>query len=470
MGQVDRVLMGSLKDNHPHLLKVNLTNPGLCAMLRVATPVILLNLTFVAMQATDAWMIGKLGNRELAAITPPSMAIFVMVSFGYAFLGIVTALVGQSFGAGKQQQCGHYGWLGIYSALMIGIGSLLLWPCGSIFEFFAGSERGSLGNLESRYFQVSLLAVAPVLVTNAIASFYFGVRRPLTILMASLIGLVLNAFISYGLIFGAYYFPEWHFDGAAWGTVFAATIECVILLALFAKSPANRKLGTVPRPKSLAGITKLWNTGLPSGIQAAVDVLSWGVLISSLIACYGEEALAAGTILMRCMQFTFLPAEGVATIAVALVAQAIGHGQPEQARSHARNAFRINAVFMVTAGVLFFVFRRQLIGIFTDDPAVTEFATGAIIFITLAQWFDAMGVTYLHALQGAGDTKWSSVANITLSVIVLGGGGILAVTLFKERGPMAIWLLAFLYIAIQGILFRCRWKSGVWRHINLSQS
>ena len=194
------------------------------------------------------------------------------------------------------------------------------------------------------------------------------------------------------------------------------------------------------------------------------------MLISSLIACYGEEALAAGTILMRCMQFTFLPAEGVATIAVALVAQSIGLGKPELARAHARNAFRINAVFMVTAGILFFVFRRQLIGIFTDDPHVTELAAGAIIFITLAQWFDAMSVTYLHALQGAGDTKWSSAANITLSVIVLGAGGILAVTLFKERGPMVIWLLAFLYIAIQGILFRFRWKSGVWRHINLNQN
>ena len=462
--------MGSLKDDLPHLLKVNQAPPGIFAILRAATPVILLNLTFVAMQATDAWMIGKLGNRQLAAITPPSMAIFVIISFGYAFLGVVTALVGQNFGLGRHRDCGHYGWLGIYSAMGIGVISLMLWPCGSIFEFLAGSDRGSLGNLQSRYFKVSLLSVAPVLVTNAIASFYFGVRRPVTILMASLIGLVLNAFISYGLIFGAYHFPEWNFDGAAWGTVFAATIECFILLGLFTRSPANRKLGITPLPTSFTGIARLWKVGLPSGVQGAVDVLSWGVLISSLIACYGEEALAAGTILMRCMQCTFLPAEGVATVAVALVAQAIGLGKPEQARTHARNAFRINAVFMVTAGVLFFIFRHPLIGIFTNDPDVTEFAAGAIIFITLAQWFDAMGITYLHALQGAGDTKWSSTANLTISVVVLGGGGILVVTLFREHGPILIWLLAFLYIAMQGLLFRHRWKSGLWRKINLTQS
>ena len=124
---------------------------------------------------------------------------------------------------------------------------------------------------------------------------------------------------------------------------------------------------------------------------------------------------------------------------------------------------------MVTAGVLFFIFRYPLIGIFTDDPDVTKFAAGAIIFITLAQWFDAMSVTYLHTLQAAGDTKWSSKANITLSVIVLGCGGVLAVTLFREHGPILIWLLAFLYIAMQGILFRRRWQSGTWRKINLTR-
>ena len=124
---------------------------------------------------------------------------------------------------------------------------------------------------------------------------------------------------------------------------------------------------------------------------------------------------------------------------------------------------------MVTTGVLFFIFRHELIGIFTDDPKVAALAAGAMIFITLAQFFDAMNVTYLHALQGAGDTKWSSITNVTLSTVILGGGGFLAITLFKDQGPDLIWLLAFLYITMQGILFRIRWTSGRWRNINLGK-
>ena len=177
-------------------------DPSLSTTLKLAMPVILLNLTFAAMQATDAWIVGKLGSRSLAAITLPSMGIFVIVSFAYSFLGIVTALVGQSHGAGDKKSCGHFAWIGIYSSLAIGIAAILLWPLGSVFEMFAGNQHGSLGNLDSRYFKISLLALPGVLVTNAIANFYIGTKRPGPVLLCSIIGLILNFTITYGLVLG----------------------------------------------------------------------------------------------------------------------------------------------------------------------------------------------------------------------------------------------------------------------------
>ena len=96
------------------------------ATLKLAMPVILLNCTFAIMQATDAWVVGKLGGRELAAITFPSISIFVIVSFAYSFLGIVTAQIGQSHGAGEINKCGHYAWIGIISALLISLLSICL--------------------------------------------------------------------------------------------------------------------------------------------------------------------------------------------------------------------------------------------------------------------------------------------------------------------------------------------------------
>ena len=220
-------------------------------------------------------------------------------------------------------------------------------------------------------------------------------------------------------------------------------------------------------PKSFNGFKKLWSSGFPAGVQGAVDVLSWGVLIGALISCYGEEALGAASILTRFMQFTFMPAEGVATILLALVANSIGKGSANMAKEHVKICFRINSLFMLSAGILLFVFRYPLVSFFTDQKAIIDIACGAIIFISIAQWFDAMNVTYLHALQGTGDTKWTSKANIILSIIVLGAGGFTAITFFKDYGSSLIWALAMIYIILQGTLFWRRWKSNRWQKLNL---
>ncbi|MBT7982498.1 MAG: MATE family efflux transporter [Akkermansiaceae bacterium] len=442
-------------------------DPSLSTTLRLAMPVILLNLTFAAMQATDAWIVGKLGSRSLAAITLPSMGIFVIVSFAYSFLGIVTAFVGQSHGASDKKSCGQFAWIGIYSSLAIAISAILLWPLGSVFEIFAGSEHGSLGNLESRYFKISLLALPGVLVTNAIANFYIGTKRPGPVLICSVIGLILNFTITYGLVLGIGPFPNYGFDGAAWGTVLATMIECSILFIHFISAKSNKAFNTRKAPKSLEGIRRLWATGLPAGIQGAVDILSWGVLVGVLISYYGEEALAAGTILMRCMQLTFMPAEGIATVVLTLVANSVGRGSQDRARAHVRTCFKINSLFMLSSGIILYIFRKPIVSMFTDQPEVISIACGGMLFVSLAQWFDSMNITYLHALQGTGDTKWPSVVNVLLSVLVLGLGGTIAVSFFREKGSLVIWALALFYISCQGILFWMRWRSESWRKIRL---
>ena len=456
-----------MKKQSDHKKNQMLTRPSYMAVLRLAMPVILLNCTFAGMQATDAWVLGKLGSTELAAITLPSMSIFVIVSFAYSFLGIITALVGQNYGADRRELCGHYAWLGIITSVGIGVISIALWPIGSIFEFFSGNELNGLGNLESRYFKISLLALPGVLATNAIANYYLGIKRPSFVLLCSLLGLLLNFIFTYGFVFGFGPIPKIGFDGAAWATVMASGIECIVLFMHFIFAPSNRRMKTHKFIRSFKGIEKLFSSGIPAGIQGAVDVLSWGVLIVALISCYGEEALGAATILTRFMQFTFMPAEGVATTLLALVANSIGKGSSETAKEHVRICFRINSLFMLSAGILMFIFRYPLVSFFTSEVKIIEIACGSIIFISLAQWFDAMNVTYLHALQGTGDTKWTSKANIFLSAVILGVGGALAITFFKDYGSSIIWALAMIYIMFQGTLFWKRWKSNRWQNLNL---
>jgi MATE family multidrug resistance protein len=434
-------------------------------LLSLGLPVLLLNATFVIMQITDAWMLGKLGSTELAAVTMPSMAIFVIVSFGYGLLASVTTTASHSYGKKNYVRCGQLAWLGILVAAVAGLASLVLWPLGSAFILLPGAEP-VLANYESQYFQVSLIALTPVLVINAIANFYFAIRRTGIVLAAACFGMGLNILFSYGLIFGKLGMPECGMRGAAWGTVIASVIQCLFIAAFFLWRTEARYRSLSP-PRSLDGIRKLLSIGLPGGSQAAVDVLSWGVLLSILVGSFGEADLAAAAVLVRCMQITFLPSEGIATIIVTLVGSSLGRGRPVHALVYTRLAFRIIAIYMTTCGILFYLFRRPLMEAFTDSPEVISIGMSAMIFIAAAQFFDAMNLTYLHALQGGGDTRWPWLANVILSTTILLGGGLFVIFAIPGAGSEAIWFLVLVYIAAQGICFWLRWKTGRWRSTNL---
>lgn len=436
-------------------------------MARVGLPVIFTNLTLTVMQVTDAWMLGALGSEALAAVTPPGLLIFLFLSFGYSFLMSIVTFVSQSLGKGNEQKCGHFAWQGIHLAMAIGAVALAFWPAGRwIFGMFE-NESPRVFEMEVTYFRISLFSLGPSLVTIAVSNFFIGVQRTRIAMVSSVVGLVTNFFLNYGLIFGSFGMPEWGFKGAAWGTVFATVFEAVILMSFFLSTRNARRFGTRRMGISIEDQKRMIRIGLPAGFQGGVDVASWGILLSWLVAFYGTAHQAAATVLIRCMQLSFMPAEGIAVASLTLVGSAVGERNLDLAEARARLAFIVVAAWMTSMGALFFVFRVTILEFFSDDAAVVAIGAGAMVFVSLFQFFDAMNISYLNALQAVGDNLWPSLVNVAFCLVVLLGGGLIVVHFFPGLGSNGIWALTGFYILGQGLAFRFRWMGGRWKQIDL---
>ncbi len=437
------------------------------ALLRVGFPVIFTNFTLAVMQITDAWMIGSLGSEALAAVTPPGLLLFALVSFGYFFLSSVTTFISQSLGKGNPRDCGFFAWQGIFLAAALGVALIFLRPAGApLFALIPNESERVLG-LEISYFQIGLFSLGPALVSIAISNYFIGIQRNRVVILSSFLGMCANVFFNYGLIFGNLGFPEWGFEGAAWGTVFATLIEVAVLLMLFLSGRHASKFGTRRAAFSARDQERIARIGLPAGLQGAIDVISWGLVLSWLVAYFGTAHQAATTVLLRCMNLCFLPAEGVAVAALTMVGSAVGSGNHALAESRARLAFGMTAGYMMVVGFVLFVFRRPVLGFFSDDPAVVAVGAGAMIFVALFQIFDAMNISYLHALQGVGDNLWPAIVNVVLCGVILVGGGLAMVHWLPQLESRGIWALAGFYMLGQGLAFRGRWRSGAWKKIDL---
>jgi len=413
----------------------------------------------VLMQFIDAWMLGSLGSNELAAVTPAGLLIQVLVSFGAGFLTAVVTLVANALGRRDTAHCRSYGKQGVVAATIGGLSCLAFWPVAP-FIFQAMGHPPVVMRFETLYFQVSLISIAPQLIAIAGANFFIGIQRTGLAMIGSVVGMIANILFNYALIFGAFGFPELGFVGAAWGTVVASCLQGVIMLVLMATW--DRQYINRDTPKlSWNPITKI---GLPAAIQGAIDILSWGVVLTMLIGKFGTAHLAAATILIRCMQISFLPSDGLAAALQTMVGESLGRRNAHEARTTTTVGLKIIVSYMVGMGVAFYFLRAHIMGFFSNDPEVIEVGIKAMVFVSFFQLFDAFNVTFINALHGAGDTLWPMLLNAVLSIIVLWLGGSAVIHYQPQLASYGVWFVASLYIFAQGACFYARWHRHPLRY------
>ena len=478
---------------------------GLGEVLKIAWPASVSMLNSTLMRFVDALMVSFIGAIPFSAQYMASMTAFIPESFAVGVLMVVNTYVAQNLGAGRIHRCGEYAWAGLRLAVvfcvLIAPLALLARP---IFELL-GQGPGSgkppeLIELEVMYFRYTVLAVFFTLTARPIEQFFYGIGRPRIVLVGSVVANVLNIFGAYALIFGSQAIAgHWHswfgwnvefpfawqgrgLEGAAIAMVGSWVVYFLILLYVFLSGPIHRRYQTRAATRIRWGdIKDLLRTGWPAGVQFLNDIAPW-VIMSALVTTFGWEHLTATSVAMRWMPLSFMPAVGIGVAATALVGKYLGAGRPDLARRRTRTALKVTLVYMGLCGLAFWIFREEMVRFFvTVLPAepgqmeqtaemveeIVRIGGWMMICAALFQLFDAVGITYISALRGAGDTLAPMIFVICTSWTLVVGGGYLAVKVLPQLGSLGPWIAGSLYVAVLGVLMAWRFESGAWRKIDL---
>ena len=90
-----------------------------------------------------------------------------------------------------------------------------------------------------------------------------------------------------------------------------------------------------------------------------------------------------------------------------------------------------------------------------------------LIWAALFQIFDAMGITYMNALRGAGDTRFMAILMAVCCWGIFVAGGYATVALAPGWGLNGPWSMCTLYIIVVGVVLWWRWHGQRWRAIRL---
>jgi MATE family multidrug resistance protein len=324
-----------------------------------------------------------------------------------------------------------------------------------------------LVRLEAVYLQISVGLAVVKLTSTAIGQFMLAINRPGSVLFAAVVGVSANAVAAWALIFGKLGAPPLGVMGAAWAQNIGVTVELLVLVWLVTRPHVRQRFNVSDWRLRGEQMRTLVRLGFPSGLQVLTDVLAWSMFQMWVVGVFGTVAMAANTYVFRYMSVSFMPAFGISQAITALVGRYIGMGRPDLAERRAHLGFALSAVYMVACGVVLYLGRHLLIGLFTEDATVLSLGATLLVFAAIYQFFDALYIAYNGALRGAGDTLFPAIATAVLCWGIAVGGGRLVAVYLPALGPLGPWIAAMAYGVTMGVVILARFLRGGWKTIDV---
>lgn len=407
-------------------------------VLSLATPIIGENLLQTLVGAVDTFMVARLGAYAVAGVGIGFELVFFIISILSAIDIGATILVSQAIGAGDQRRANLLARqaivVGLILAIPVSIGMFFAAP--SIIGLFGAAP--DVAGAATTYLQVTAATSVALFLSFVCGAVLRGADDSRTPLKAAVIANVVNASVSYVLIFGHLGLPALGIAGSALGAAAGRAVGAGFMLLMMAGGHKAISLrgawGWMPR---LTFARQLLTLGVPAAVEQVLSAGAFMTLIA-IVALIGTPALAAQQITFTALSLAFLPAFGLSIAATALVGQSIGARAPTEARTAWSIAFRWALVWMGIGGVLAFLLAERMMRIFSSDPLVVSSGVNALRALSLALPFWALWFVSSGGLRGSGDTRTPLVigaSTMWVSVLIAW----IAVTRF-DGGLGSVWL------------------------------
>lgn len=380
------------------------------ALVVLAVPLVLTQLSQIAIQTTDVVMMGWLGPRELAAGALASHSFYAFFLLGLGVCSAVAPLAAQALGAKRRRDVRRYTRQGLYAAVIVSL------PVMVLLAFFAPIAR-LLGQdpeivaLARPYMFMLLAGLPPALGYVVLRCFCAALNRPNPPLVAMAVCIPLNGVLNYGLMFGHFGLPRLELLGAGIATAIVEWLMFLGLLVYVVRTRSYRRYGILVRwwRQDWVRLKQVFHVGLPIGGAILMEALMFSAAVY-FMGLIDDVAIAAHQIAIQCAAISFMVPLGVGQAAVIRVGLAAGARDRAGVRRAGLVAYIVGCGFMAAMAILFIAIPEVLAGAYLDlaDPASAPVLSLAVTFLAIAalfQIFDGGQVLGQHVLRGLKDTR-----------------------------------------------------------------
>ena len=411
----------------------------------------------------DLAMIGKLGPWALSAVgftTQPKMivqTVLIAINTG------ATALVARYVGAREYDKANRVFnqaiVLNIFVGLIISVAGYF--GSGAMIRLMGATDE-LIVREATKYLQIQMVGLIAISLSTTITACLRGIGNSKTAMIYNLVANLVNVVFNYLLIYGKCGFPKLGVSGASLATAIGQIIAATIAIIYIKK---KKKIFVFNLRFRIDGY--IMKTILAVGTPAMAEQVAMRigmVIYAIMVAKLGTIENATHQVCMNILGFSFMIGQAFAVSATTMVGQKLGEGEHKAAEKYGIYSTSLAVVVSIFVGIIFLVFNRQIMDIFTDDKSVIEMGSGVIMLLGVVQPMQAVQFTLTGALRGAGDTLFAAVISlITICGVRLVVGYIMMYVL--GMGLIGAWFALITDQAIRTSCICVRYMRGKWKKV-----
>ncbi len=432
------------------------------AILRLALPSILANITIPLVGIVDTAIVGHLSDAAAIGGIAIGTMLFDLLYWNFGFLRVGTSgLTAQAYGRGDEAECRKLLLRSLSIAMMAAVVILAIQWLFVTAVLAVVPCSAEVASVAREYFFVRIWAAPATLSLFTFKGWFIGMQDTKSPMAVDILVNVVNMAASYYLAVKT----PLGVVGVAYGTLVAQysglILAVAILLARYIGISVFRHIDRWKEALRGAELRRMLSLNSNLFIRSLCFMVVY-VGYTSLASLYGDTELAVSSIMMKLFMFFSFFVDGFAYAGEALVGKAFGESKVESQKSKDINR-TVRALFNWALGVgllftVLYAFRGdEAFALMTSDTTVLMAAEkykiwliGMPLISTLAFMWDGVYIGATAGVQIRNSMIWAAVGFIVGYVAT-----------FSFVGPQALYIGYFAHLIARAFYLTIQWNKVV---------
>lgn len=431
----------------------------------ITWPIIIQSFLGQLMGNINVLMLGHLSTKAVGAVGVANQ-IIGMLSITYTVISMGTIIITtQYLGAGKPNLAKNVAQMSVWISVIFGlIFSVVLLVFGEYLLKFMNLPKDmiSYGIEYIRIVGGISFLQAGITIFSSILRSYGHTKLPMYVAVLMNFIIIIGNYI---FLFKPFGMPVLGVKGVGISTAFGSLVGLAIV-----GNVAYRELKIGFNFKSLIQFDmKVFKMILKVGGPAAGEYIFYSlsqIVVTFIVTHLGSMAINTRIYLQNITSFVSIISFSIGQGTQIIIGYMKGAGKVEDMHRTCIRSLKIAALCNFALAVIFYIFSRQLIGIYTADTTILDMGKNILLIDMFLEIGRAFNHTVGSALRGTGDVRYPVIISICsmwgISVLL---SFILGINL--QLGLVGIWIASGLDEWFRGLALLRRWYSKKWLKIKI---